>query len=426
VEPAAGRRDASGAWGITARSSPDALVSGPDGAVWFVEQRARQIGRLIHARSTATEYPLPGTGQPGRLLAGADGGLWFTNDGWLGRISAGLSTPATGNLLRNPGFEQGAPAPGEGGWTPTPGWATTGTFTAIRYGTADMPAATYAHRLGGGVSLAWAGPGSLVSHAFQYVDLSGQANAIDHRRAAVTLSGDLGGAPPFTSTAVVTATFLAASGASLGQAQIGPVAASDLGGAPGLAPELQVALVPVGTRGVQVAATAAQDPSHGPNRAFFDNVSLALSVRSAEQPVVASDQTAPTVANVSVAPPSFQVRPLVVAPTPAAAAAATLRPGVTIGFSVSEPAHVTLSFERARRIAGCPSSAATPACTRWDAAGSVTADTPAGAASVRFDGRLAGVPLAAGQYRVTVQATDRAGNAGAKSAPASFTVVAGP
>lgn len=65
--------------------TPDAgavgITVGPDGLVWFTEQRADRIGRL-NRDGTITEFPIgsPSDGQrrPNQIISGPDGNLWFT------------------------------------------------------------------------------------------------------------------------------------------------------------------------------------------------------------------------------------------------------------------------------------------------------------------------------------------------------------
>jgi len=70
----------------TSYSSPLDLTKGPDGAIWFTEQAAHQIGRITTS-GTITEYAVPGAGQysyqqalPWAITAGGDGNLWFTDN----------------------------------------------------------------------------------------------------------------------------------------------------------------------------------------------------------------------------------------------------------------------------------------------------------------------------------------------------------
>jgi virginiamycin B lyase len=66
----------------TAGSFPGGIAAGPDGALWFTEQYANQIGRLT-TNGSFTEFgglsaPRPGYPGPSSITAGSDGRLWFT------------------------------------------------------------------------------------------------------------------------------------------------------------------------------------------------------------------------------------------------------------------------------------------------------------------------------------------------------------
>jgi virginiamycin B lyase len=89
-------------------SSPTAIVAGPDGAMWFTEMGADQIGR-INAEGLITEYPLPDRNRrhanPEGITVGPDGAIWFTEalTNQLGRID-----PATGSITEFPTFTNAA------------------------------------------------------------------------------------------------------------------------------------------------------------------------------------------------------------------------------------------------------------------------------------------------------------------------------
>ena len=62
----------------TANASPENVAAGSDGALWFAEYQANQIGRITTS-GVVTEYPVPTSGSgPGDIVAGPDGALWFT------------------------------------------------------------------------------------------------------------------------------------------------------------------------------------------------------------------------------------------------------------------------------------------------------------------------------------------------------------
>jgi virginiamycin B lyase len=87
----------------TPGSEPSDIVAGPDGAIWFTEFRASQIGRLDLTTGTITEFPIPNTDLffdiftqtlttstgPRGITVGPDGNLWFAqfNASRVGRIT---------------------------------------------------------------------------------------------------------------------------------------------------------------------------------------------------------------------------------------------------------------------------------------------------------------------------------------------------
>ena len=72
-------------------SVPRGIIAGPDGAMWFTEAGADQIGRIT-ADGTISEYPLPSRNHvhafPDGIVLGPDGAIWFAETlyGALGRI----------------------------------------------------------------------------------------------------------------------------------------------------------------------------------------------------------------------------------------------------------------------------------------------------------------------------------------------------
>src|SRR5262249_14739944 len=63
----------------TARSDPDRIAAGPDGALWFTENFGNRIGRITTAGVVTNEYTVPtNTSAPSGITAGPDGALWFT------------------------------------------------------------------------------------------------------------------------------------------------------------------------------------------------------------------------------------------------------------------------------------------------------------------------------------------------------------
>ena len=114
-----------------------------------------------------------------------------------------------------------------------------------------------------------------------------------------------------------------------------------------------------------------------------------------------ADRTPPALGRVKLAPARFAV-------ARRATAVAALRRGTTVRYRLSEPAAVTLRVERVK--AG-----------RRRAAGTLRRSGAAGANRVRFSGRIGRRALPAGRYRLTVRATDAAGNR-SKARSATFRI----
>jgi streptogramin lyase len=88
--------------GITPGAKPFAIVTGPDGNLWFTESGTGRIGRITPS-GTVTEFSAgitPGA-KLGEIAAGPDGNLWFTepNTNGIGRITPnGVVTEFTAGL----------------------------------------------------------------------------------------------------------------------------------------------------------------------------------------------------------------------------------------------------------------------------------------------------------------------------------------
>ncbi|MBD5653630.1 MAG: Virginiamycin B lyase [Candidatus Eremiobacteraeota bacterium] len=64
------------------------ITPGPDGAMWFTQSDARHIGRIT-TTGMVTSFRIPQSylSNPQSLVAGPDGALWFTAGGGIGRIT---------------------------------------------------------------------------------------------------------------------------------------------------------------------------------------------------------------------------------------------------------------------------------------------------------------------------------------------------
>lgn len=144
----------------------------------------------------------------------------------------------------------------------------------------------------------------------------------------------------------------------------------------------------------------------------------------------AKDTVAPILSKVSLSNTRFR-RSSKRTATSARLAAAPAKLGTTVRFTLSEAATVRLLIEQrapGRRVGqSCkkpsPKLRAKPTCTRYVQRGTlIRKNLPAGASTVAFSGRIDKRALALGAYRLTLVATDAAGNASAPRRLA-FTIV---
>jgi streptogramin lyase len=85
-------------------NDPQAITTGPDGALWFTNDPSNSIGRITTA-GVVSNYTDPSISFPYAITAGPDGAVWFTNYGnnSIGRITAaGAVSNYTDPSIRNP------------------------------------------------------------------------------------------------------------------------------------------------------------------------------------------------------------------------------------------------------------------------------------------------------------------------------------
>jgi hypothetical protein len=190
--------------------------------------------------------------------------------------------PSTaGNLLANPGAEQGTLAENDSAAPAPPRWRRTGGFTSVRYGTVvglvAFPSLEAADALGAGNGFFAAGPSGAAA-ATQIVDVSGWAPEIDGRAGvAVRLSALLGGFRRSPDHASVTAVLRGPSGVRLGRLSLDPVTVAQRANATMLMPRSAAAPVPRLTRSIRVRLSAAAQAG-GYNDAYVDDVALVPTV----------------------------------------------------------------------------------------------------------------------------------------------------
>jgi hypothetical protein len=186
--------------------------------------------------------------------------------------------PSTaGNLVANPGAEQGTAATDDRASPAPPHWARTGAFTSVRYGTVAgvfaFPSLDAAAALRAGHAFFAAGPAGAASLR-QVVDMSRWAPEIDARSGAIVrLSALLGGFRASDDHATVTAYFRGPFGRRLGAIALDSVNAAQRGHATMLSARLRRGRVPRLTRAIVVSVRAGK-PGGSYNDAYVDDIAL--------------------------------------------------------------------------------------------------------------------------------------------------------
>jgi hypothetical protein len=296
-----------GAGAAGVRIEPGASATVADSVVWGFSRgfsgdvsapRSVFPPTLIDPRFTAppldlslrSDSPLVDAGDPEPLAAtepqedaaGAVRAMDGDRDGTARRDIGALErrpprTPSLrGNLLRNPGAEQGEAATDDRASPAPPRWERTGAFTSVRYGTVSgafaFPSLPTAALLRGGHAFFSGGPGGAASLR-QVVDVSRWAPEIDARAGAMRLSALLGGFRASEDHAVVAAAFLGPFGLERGRMTLDTVTAAERGHATMLAARVARRRIPRLTRAVAVTVRA-PSPGGGYNDAYVDDVAL--------------------------------------------------------------------------------------------------------------------------------------------------------
>ena len=375
--------------------APDIIVVGPDGALWYTEQGSSSVGRMPPGNPAGvTRFAGMGIIQPRGIAVGPDGNLWVadadaaTPD--VHRISpagAAVGAPIALPVGTNPrGIALG---PDGDMWvgdfnTPRVIRITTGVVPAVDpLAGFPVPAGTPIDVIGGADGNIWyAGQGTTVGK----VTPTGTATAYVSK-----------GVDPFGLT-------------------LGP------DGAVWFAEFQGNAVGRVGTNGVTshvTGMTAGAGPRYvakGPNNTVWFTEETGNRVGRVTGIEVGggggggpggggTDKVKPAVTRLKLSAKRFRLG----------------GKGITIRYTLSEAARVTLSFERVtsgRKVGGrCVKrtrrNRSRRRCTRYAAVTPVLslADQPAGPRTIAFKGRLSRRKrLSPGVYRLTLQARDTAGN----------------
>jgi hypothetical protein len=184
------------------------------------------------------------------------------------------------NLVVNGDAEAVPPSPNPDNIA-APGWETYGgLFAEVAYGTPSFPGTDVAAKIGGGARFFAGGPnpGNGTTIETQWVNVTSYAAAIDAGTEPATLSALLGGSGTRSNYAAAAASYGDTEGNLIQGAPlwIGPVVAATRHGVTGLLPETATAILPVGTREIQIIVTLDDNGVEGYDDAYADNISLTL------------------------------------------------------------------------------------------------------------------------------------------------------
>jgi hypothetical protein len=196
--------------------------------------------------------------------------------------TAGVASAApllpSGNMLANPGAEQGPAAADPAIVDPPPGWSPSPGTTQVAYGASGgFPGAAVSAAIGGANAFFAGGPNVANSGGVQFFTLSPAAGAIvDAGRVRATITGDLGGIAGQSDRATFAVSFENGTQMTLGDGiSIGPVTDAERGGVTTLLPRTATGLVPPGSRRI-FASLNLERQAGTYNDGYADNLSLVL------------------------------------------------------------------------------------------------------------------------------------------------------
>src|SRR3954470_13577383 len=189
----------------------------------------------------------------------------------VGAASAGAVLP-TGSLTINGDAESGTAATDSSGVFAPPGWATTGQFTKVAYGTSGFPEVATAATFGGGKNF-FAGGNAAVSTAVQPINFAQAGPEIDRGGLTMTLSARLGGFTSQNDNAQVTTELRSGAGVTLATLHLAPISAADRKGETTLIRRIASITVPAGARNAVTTITLTRTEGSY-NDGYADNVSL--------------------------------------------------------------------------------------------------------------------------------------------------------
>ena len=120
---------------LAAGSGPQGIAAGPDGNVWFVENRASRFGRLTPSTGKITDFStgsgISANSLPAEITAGPDGNLWFTEEApsRIGRIN---HRHGDGKGVPRPAASRRGSPRARTGTSGSPSWPATASGVSLR------------------------------------------------------------------------------------------------------------------------------------------------------------------------------------------------------------------------------------------------------------------------------------------------------
>lgn len=212
------------------------------------------------------------------------GGDSTYNFGAADNVSLSLNTPGPAqsvlgvNLIQDGDAEAATAVHGDQKIAlDVPGWSRTGQFDVEQYSSSGQFSPNAPGPANRGRNYFTGGPNSALSTAYQDIDVSAAAAAIDGGAVQYNASAWLGGNGGDHDYAVLSIDFKNWAGGVLSNVQLGPVTADDRKGLTSLLQRSQNGLVPAGTRQIHVLLTMTRKDGDY-NDGYADNISLALLV----------------------------------------------------------------------------------------------------------------------------------------------------
>jgi RHS repeat-associated protein len=184
------------------------------------------------------------------------------------------------NLIVNGNGEAALGADSDNVAASVPGWNRTGNFTTVQWeGPGGFPNQVIPGPVNRGANFFAGGPNNGFSSAYQDIDVSSAASAIDGASVQYDFSAYLGGYASQGDNAVITADFKNTAGTILATITLGPLTSYDRHNSSGLWPRSATGSLPAGTRTITVTMNMTrQDGSY--NDGYADNLALVLAAPS--------------------------------------------------------------------------------------------------------------------------------------------------